>query len=559
MSAPNQTHQTHQTKPLPHPPAHRPPVPPRTGRRPLPPVPGNHAPAPDTGTGAAPDTGTVRPIAWNDGRPTQTGTPRLPVLGNRPPIGAAPSPDGTDNQIVTRRPLPPTPTKRTLANPSLINATPPGRTPPPRPPRRDLPGRPAVVRATVTTTTPTNQAPSTPAAAPVVGPADAVLGNRRRGGPVVIQPLPPTIDLAHASPNATNQVALAVRPEHADKVFDLFESVRRSGRGTMRTTDLIDLLNRAGDLVDNIGNGLTVVKVLDPESELALRYIAGDKAKANLRKKLTTKREKGLFGERARALDDYLTENPKLAAYLNARKITVQFNSGQAANYGEGLFIDNTVHLGYLSAVRPDTFLRLFLHETGHATFQRLVVPHQQQTNGESHIPDVMNNGRAGELWDTRDKVLEQLRTVAATAVGSDNPDLSTLDRADPRFGGLITQLEDIEQELARENVKTIWDSWGPDAQTLYRAWLVLRTNNGQHLMGVDLELGRDPAARRSYQAGKFSEFCAETFMGYATGLLADHLSDLKTNKSATPEVDAAWAGVVRILDKYVPGRIIGR
>ena len=91
------------------------------------------------------------------------------------------------------------------------------------------------------------------------------------------------------------------------------------------------------------------------------------------------------------------------------------------------------------------------------------------------------------------------------------------------------------------------------DGMCFYDAWLVLRKDHGAKLCGLDLGNGRQPADRRNYQAGKFSEFCAEVFMQAATGEVAAHVRTLAADADTPAAVLDAWKDVVRVLLKYRP------
>lgn len=72
-----------------------------------------------------------------------------------------------------------------------------------------------------------------------------------------------------------------------------------------------------------------------------------------------------------------------------------------------------------------------------------------------------------------------------------------------------------------------------------------------KYLIGVQLGASRSADARRSYQAGSFAEFCAESFMHLAAGHLAEHLKRIKQDAEAPPEVRMAWQVAGTVLERY--------
>jgi hypothetical protein len=531
------TNRTHRTKPLPPTPnRHPPPRPSRPPRKPLPPIPANRNP----GQNAAPNTGPTAVPGGHTAPPTVPKPPTVPHTNGTP---------------VNRRPLPPIPSR-----------TPPRGWPQPGRMTRNAPPTTITTPNTRPNTRP-NPVPNTrpnagptpiirPRPNPGPAPITATLGPARGRGPLTIKPLQARLDLGDLGLPEATQLSMAVQPAHADKVFDLVDDIRRSGPGTMRTADLVSMLDRVGAIVDSISQGATVVGT-DRESRLALAYVAGQRGRQTVTTMLGSKG--GLAAPHARALADFLTKNPALAAYLRRRNIKVKFSSGQASSYGEGVFLRHVLHLGDLDSVRPATFVRFFLHEAGHATYQRLVVPHELQSTGESQIPEVMRTGEAHTLLSRKAALVDQLTGVAGAVQGTDSPDLSILDPNDPRFSDLLSKIDDLDQELTRKEVDRIWASWPEPAKRLYNAWLVLRQNNGQYLMGIDLERGADPASRRAYQAGGFNEFCAETFMQYATGLLPGHLNGIQTSPTVPDDVKSAWNDTRAILTQYAGRQILRR
>jgi hypothetical protein len=349
------------------------------------------------------------------------------------------------------------------------------------------------------------------------------------------EPLPAEIDLGTLGPDQTGQLAAELLPSHQAKADDLIDEVKRAGLGRMKTADVIAMINNVGRIVD-WGGTKAPVDSTALELRLAERYSQGVRARDALARVLGAPDASHVTTAQARSLAASLRRDPRLVTYLRHRKIAVKFGSRLASKSGEGMFTGNTIHMGELRSVRPDNFVRFFLHEAGHATFQRLVVPH----NEEDKIPEVM---RAG--------------TVPSRYAGL-RDQLSTMKPSDPEYGTVRAAFLTARQDMAEAKAATIWKSWPPDARRLYNAWLELRTNNGQHLLGIDLEVGKDPEFRRGYQAGGFDEFCAENFMLYTTGQLERHVAKLRDDPGTPAAVDAAWAETLAILDEYAGRQILG-
>lgn len=200
------------------------------------------------------------------------------------------------------------------------------------------------------------------------------------------------------------------------------------------------------------------------------------------------------------------------------KTIVIKFNSSDADSRGGGLFKDNVLHMSALPCTPPGAFVRLFVHELGHASFERV-------------------------LLENKNMPLE----ISTYAV----PDLTDL-RADPGpIGG-----------KRRAELLAYWNAMTPQAKLLYEAWLTLRHENGKWLVGLDL--WEDPKGnrlrpghRRLYQANSFSEFCAETFMLFAMGDLYDHVQVVLDNPEFGTAVQMAWRTAWRVLTE-VAGPILG-
>jgi hypothetical protein len=199
----------------------------------------------------------------------------------------------------------------------------------------------------------------------------------------------------------------------------------------------------------------------------------------------------------AEAVDAFLMRYPFVLRNLRMCLNGIKFHAKDAG------LLDLTAHLGgmgYLSSdhrihvyphpdARPCDYVCLLIHEFGHAYFQRVLLC-----------------GKDVEVW------------LAHPA--DPNPDI-----------------------LA-------------NAQAFYQAWQDLRPNGGQFMLGIDL--GTTPKGipmaapdRQNYQAESFGEFCAETFMLYAIGMLGeDFLGTIQASYEDTP-VCTAWENVHRVLETY--------
>lgn len=200
------------------------------------------------------------------------------------------------------------------------------------------------------------------------------------------------------------------------------------------------------------------------------------------------------------------------------KTIVIKFNSSDADSRGGGLFKDNVVHMSALPCTPPGAFVRLFVHELGHASFERI-------------------------LLENKNMPVD----ICTYAV----PDLAD-PHADPGSDG----------GGRRAELLAYWNAMTPQAKLLYEAWLTLRHENGKWLVGLDLwedPKGNRlwPGQRRPYQANSFSEFCAETFMLFAMGDLHDHVQVVLDNPEFGADVQMAWRKAWRVLTE-VAGPILG-
>lgn len=212
----------------------------------------------------------------------------------------------------------------------------------------------------------------------------------------------------------------------------------------------------------------------------------------------------------AGAVIRFLDAYPRFWAALVPRITAIRFESRTADGRGGGLFNlqdDRVIYLSKLRATPPGAYVRLLVHETGHATFEAIL----------------LDGHRMPYELDT-----DQVRRLVG--------------RTDPGTGRLARQ------------VRGYWDAMSDPARTFYRAWLTLRADRGRHLLGLDL--WQDPAGnrlspdqRRGYQAGNFGEFCAEVFMQYAMGDLHPYVAAVLADHTTPADVRTAWRNAWHVLD----------
>jgi hypothetical protein len=192
---------------------------------------------------------------------------------------------------------------------------------------------------------------------------------------------------------------------------------------------------------------------------------------------------------------------PPVWQRLTAAKVRVKFNVRTSDGRGGGLFDNNTIYLSKLPTTPSGAFVRLLVHEIGHALFETALLDHRTMPH---------------EL--VADKLADLRKPVESSA------------------------LWDRGQDCQR--IQRFWDAMSDPAKTFYQAWLTLRQNDGARLLGVDLWTDPngnrlDPEQRRKYQAQNFGEFCAEVFMLYAIGDLRAHVTAVLANGGAPLETVA--------------------
>lgn len=330
-----------------------------------------------------------------------------------------------------------------------------------------------------------------------------------------------------------------VDPEHADKAELVVGALQAAGEPAMSIDDIVRAVNRVGDIYDRIGPGAT--GPLDRDTRIALDMHETEEARGRLGSMIEATRVEYLPAAQARIAAEFLRDNPSLAAALKAAGVSYKFASGTAASYGEGVLINGVIHIGALDAESPGTFLRMMLHETGHALYQRAVLPPDRFPDGK--LPLFWDKGNAPDLYRERERLIDEAEDAGLS------PD-------DPPFAAKIAG---IDAELAAGDAEAVWDAMPENTRTLYQAWSWLRTDKGRHLLGLDLGANRRQAERQSYQAETFTEFCAETFMQVATGDINAHIVKIMDDDTVPAEIKEAWMDSVRVLDTYAEQRILGR
>ncbi len=212
----------------------------------------------------------------------------------------------------------------------------------------------------------------------------------------------------------------------------------------------------------------------------------------------------------AMALGGFLEMHPDFKDSL--KSVSFNFLSAEANKLG-GLYQDNTVHIeADRGQQSPEVFMRLLLHEIGHATFQKMLLNVRDQPLGED--------------------------------AAKDKP-------------GKSTEVDELAKELEGRIAPL-----NADGKALYDAWMTLKNNGGQNLFVVGLGSVGDLKARRDYQIGSFNEFCAETFMHVVNAGAAwkEHVQAMLENPEGNvpEEHQQAWRTIVDVMDRYVP-QITGR
>jgi hypothetical protein len=375
-------------------------------------------------------------------------------------------------------------------------------------------------------------------------PSDAlpVPGGRKpkgRGRPAGLRALPASeavvLEEAHRDVLAIGRIRERVEERHRNKVEAVLEALQFDGVATMSVDELVAATNTIGDVYDGRAEG-------DADTARIVQLMRRiQQVRDQIKSKINTETLDQVPLPKLRLLAMFLDANQGLVDYLADRNIDFAFRSGSAKGQGGGVYRNGTVHLDGLDSESPHTFVRLLLHETGHATLQRLLMPEDRMP--DKTLPDFWDTGIAHDRFTERERLHEAVRT------GQLRPD-------DPAY---VRRIAEIEADFAKDKANDLWNDLSEETKRLYRAWAVLRQNNGEYLLGIDMGAKRDEDQRRKYQADNFTEFCAETFMQVATGDIVDHLAWIRTSPTVPAEILDAWNTAAKVLDESAGQRILGR
>jgi hypothetical protein len=291
----------------------------------------------------------------------------------------------------------------------------------------------------------------------------------------------------------------ATLAESVRKINNLYQRVRDDGQ----TVDVGALYASIVDDMDRDGPALNSLRLLVHDEELDIPL------------------------PQASAVMCFVDAYPLFWPNLTRRTKELRFNSRTADGRGGGLFEDDMIHMSRLPSTPPGVFVRLLVHEMGHATFEKTLLadapmPHELEANQQ--VPGMLVRFGTG-MWIEKD------------------------------------QLSKLSQRC--QEIQAYWNRMSDWAKTFYCAWLTLREHDGKHLLGLDM--WQDPNGnrlsaeqRQRYQAGKFDEFCAEVFMQFAMGDLYRHVLAALDDDAIGAGVKTAWRNVWHVLDA-VASPILGQ
>lgn len=227
----------------------------------------------------------------------------------------------------------------------------------------------------------------------------------------------------------------------------------------------------------------------------------------------------------AAAVMAFFETYPRFWGVLTGR-CRIEFKSSRADGRGGGLYEAGTIYMSSMIATPPGVFIRLLVHETGHATFESILL-------ADRPMPIELTKGEVSGLPA----------------------------KYDPLPPGQAEHLVLAQHSRNIQHIHDYWNLMSLHAKAFYHAWLTLRQHRNR-LLG--LELWRDPKGnrldddqRQKYQAGSFSEFCAEVFMQYAIGDLHPYIVALLLDANVEPEVKVAWRNAWHVLEQ-VAAPILG-
>lgn len=376
-------------------------------------------------------------------------------------------------------------------------------------------------------------APSTPAErAAVRRQAQALLDAVQHGA---------TVDRGSA-PQGASPVAVVGHDTFDGTLFPAFDPLKLQTRVADTTdggiTQLVIASGGAGMTAVTLGAGVAKIKerylaisdgaaVLDPGEPHAaiISALLAAKPKSTALCDLVGEPDLDLPLPHAAAVMAFIEAYPRFWGVLTG-KCRVAFRSSRADGRGGGLYEADTIHLSGMIATPPGVFIRLLVHETGHATFEPTLL-------ADRPMPPELTRGEVAGLPA----------------------------KYDPLPPGRAEHLVLAQHGRDLRRVHDYWNLMSLDAKAFYHAWLTLRGHRDR-LLG--LELWRDPKGnrldgdqRQKYQAGSFSEFCAEVFMQYAIGDLHPYLVALLRDATVEPEVKVAWRNAWHVLDQ-VAAPILG-
>jgi hypothetical protein len=316
--------------------------------------------------------------------------------------------------------------------------------------------------------------------------------------------------------------------------------IDHSDRMQLTLADLLGLIPQVYQLY--IGE----VQITDPNN-LAFKVMqqiqATDTATTTLGQSLDTKVP--INPRNAAAFNRILDQHPEFLKFMQQRQLGFKFNSSEAKGIG-GMYKrkggpGGTVHLDPVAGKEPpDIFLRAFIHEIGHGTFQQLLLKEKldSKTSKDGFIAmraryavvtAALNQQIANDTIQGHQRKQRDMGAVAQLAP-------------------LLSEQAHLEELLPQEEAK-----FTRDGKKMYDAWQILRANQGQHMLGVDLGKVASAEQRKGYQAATFEEFCAESFMHVVKepGALTDHVQALGANGQTPPNVMQAWVTTLGILIKY--------
>ncbi|MBM7775339.1 hypothetical protein JOD54_005543 [Actinokineospora baliensis] len=223
----------------------------------------------------------------------------------------------------------------------------------------------------------------------------------------------------------------------------------------------------------------------------------------------------------AAAVVKFFARYPDFLATLPCKLV---FASREANGRGGGVYkpAEQEIHISQMLVTPPGAFLRLLVHEIGHPMFELALLDHRP-------MPVMLATDDVTELRDRFDRLDDSGLTKASESLAE---------------------------------CQAYWNQMSSHAKTFYRSWRTLRRAD-QYLLGLDLWEDPNghrlsPRQRQAYQAEKFGEFCAETFMQYAMGDLHGHVMKLLADPTVPAGVKSAWRNAWSVVEELAE-RILGR